>query len=251
MRRVQLIVAYDGTNFHGFAKQNHAATIQGTIEKALYELTKEKIDLVGSGRTDAGVHAKGQCCIIDTNTTIPTKNLVKALNGRLPKSIVIKDAMDVKEDFHPRFMAKRKTYRYQILTSSVNDPFVGPFSYFYPYPLDIERMQKAAKYIEGEHDFKGFCASGSSVKGTVRTVYSIEVRKVDDLIQIDICGNGFLYNMVRIIAGTLIEVGRGKKAPRCIAEMIEKKDRTLGGPTAPPEGLTLLEVYYDDALRYE
>lgn len=251
MRRIQLIVAYDGTNFHGFAKQNGAVTIQETIEKALYELTKEHIDLIGSGRTDAGVHAKGQCCIIDTNTIIPTKNLARALNGRLPKSIVIKDAIDVKEDFHPRFMAKKKTYRYQILTSHVNDPFIGPFSYFYPYKLDVEKMQKAAQYIKGEHDFKGFCASGSSVKTTVRTVYSIEVRKVDDLIQIDICGNGFLYNMVRIIAGTLIDVGRGKREPRCIAEMIEKKERRLGGPTAPPEGLILLEVCYDDALRYE
>ncbi|MEF9960182.1 MAG: tRNA pseudouridine(38-40) synthase TruA [Niameybacter sp.] len=251
MRRIQLIVAYDGTTYHGFAKQNNAETIQEILEKALYSLTKEKIEVISSGRTDAGVHAKGQCCIIDTNTTIPSRNLMRALNGRLPKSIVVKEAVDVKPDFHPRYMAKKKTYRYQILTSLVNDPFIGPFSYFYPYPLDVTRMQAAAKYIEGEHDFKCFCAAGSSVKTTVRTVYSIEVRRIDDVIQIDICGNGFLYNMVRIIAGSLIEVGRGKKDPAIIGKMIENKDRTLGGPTAPPEGLTLLEVYYDDTLRYE
>lgn len=250
MRRIQLIVAYDGTNFHGFAKQEHAVTIQGTIEDALYGLTKERIELVGSGRTDAGVHAKGQCCIIDTNTKIPTKNLMKALNDRLPNSIVIKDAMDVKPDFHPRFMAKKKTYRYQILTDKVNDPFIGPFCYFFPYELDVEKMQEAGKKIEGTHDFKAFCASGSTVKTTVRTVYSVEVRKIGQLIQIDVCGNGFLYNMVRIIAGTLISVGRHKMSPEQVLEMIEKKERSLGGPTAPPEGLTLLEVNYDDHLRY-
>lgn len=251
MRRIQLIVAYDGTNYHGFAKQNQTETIQGILEAALYSLTKEKIEVIGSGRTDAGVHAKAQCCIIDTNTTIPTPNLVKALNGRLPKSIVIKEGMDVKPDFHPRFMAKKKTYRYQILNSRVDDPFVGPYSYFYPYDLDLGCMEEAAKTLEGTHDFVAFCSTGSSVKTTVRTIYSIEVRKVDDLIQIDICGNGFLYNMVRIIAGTLIEIGRHRFAPSRMQEMIEKKERKLGGPTAPPEGLTLLEVYYDDALRYE
>lgn len=251
MKRIQLIVAYDGTNYHGFAKQEHTVTIQGTIEEALYSLTKEKIEVVGSGRTDAGVHAKGQCCIIDTVTKIPTRNLQKALNDRLPKDIVIKEVMEVKPDFHPRFMAKKKTYRYQILTDQVNDPFIGPFCYFYPYQLDIEKMQEAAKKIEGTHDFKAFCASGSTVKSTVRTVYSVEVRKIDNLIQIDVCGNGFLYNMVRIIAGTLISVGRHKMSPEQIIQMIERRDRSLGGPTAPPEGLTLLEVNYDDDLRYE
>lgn len=251
MRRIQLIIAYDGTDYHGFAKQEHAITIQGTVENAIYSLTGKKVDLVGSGRTDAGVHAKGQCCIIDIDTPIPTERFAKALNSRLPKEIVIKEARNVKADFHPRFMAKKKTYRYQILTSKVNDPFIGKYCYFYPYSLDIEAMKEAARRIEGTHDFKCFCASGSTVKDTVRTVYSIEVHEQDDIVYLDVCGNGFLYNMVRIIAGTLIDVGRHRLTAQTIEEMLEKRDRTLGGPTAPPEGLTLLEVYYDAALRYE
>ena len=147
MRRIQLIIAYDGTDYHGFAKQEHAITIQGTVENAIYSLTGKKVDLVGSGRTDAGVHAKGQCCIIDIDTPIPTERFAKALNSRLPKEIVIKEARDVKADFHPRFMAKKKTYRYQILTSKVNDPFIGKYCYFYPYSLDIEAMKEAARRI--------------------------------------------------------------------------------------------------------
>ena len=251
MRRIQLIIAYDGTIYHGFAKQEHAVTIQGTVEEAIHGLTGQKVDLIGSGRTDAGVHAKGQCCIIDIDTPIPIERFAKALNARLPKEIVIKDAREVKADFHPRFMAKKKTYRYQILTSQVNDPFIGRYCYFYPYRLDIEAMKEAARKIEGTHDFKCFCASGSTVKNTVRTVYSIEIQEQEDLIHIDVCGNGFLYNMVRIIAGTLIDVGRHRLTAETVEKMIETKDRALGGPTAPPEGLTLLEVYYDANLRYE
>lgn len=251
MRRIQLIVAYDGTNYHGFAKQKNAITIQETLEKAIYRLTKQNIEVVASGRTDTGVHAKGQCCIIDINTRIPTERFAKALNSWLPSDIVVKEAMDVKSDFHPRFMAKKKTYRYQILTSSTNDPFIGKYSYFYPHELDIKKMQDGARYIEGTHDFKCFCASGSTVKDTVRTVYSIEIRQIADSIQIDVCGNGFLYNMVRIIAGTLIEIGRGRFLPEDIKKIIESKNRNLAGPTAPPEGLTLQEVFYEDALRYE
>lgn len=250
MRRIQLIVAYDGTNYHGFAKQEQSETIQGNLERAIYNLTGQKVDVIGSGRTDAGVHAKGQCCIIDIETPIPTDRLAKALNGRLPGDIIIKEAKDVKDDFHPRFMAKKKTYRYQILTSPVNDPFIGKYCYFYPYELDLGLMQEAAKAIEGTHDFKGFCASGTTVKSTVRTVYSIEVKQIEDMIYFDVCGNGFLYNMVRIIAGTLIDVGRGRLSVEVIQQMIDKRDRALGGPTAPPEGLTLLEVYYNDELRY-
>lgn len=251
MRRIQLIVAYDGTDFHGFARQEHAVTVQGTLEEAIFNLTGQRVEVIGSGRTDAGVHARNQCCIVDIKTPIPTSRLAKALNGRLPQDIVIKEVMDVKADFHPRYMAKKKTYRYQILTSPVNDPFIGKYCYFYPYTLDIEKMQEAARAIEGTHDFKCFCASGSSVKNTVRTVYSIQVKKEGDLISVDICGNGFLYNMVRIIVGTLIEIGRGKLPKENVKIMIEQKDRTLGGPTAPPEGLTLVEVDYDDHLRYE
>lgn len=251
MRRIQLIVAYDGTDFHGFAKQEDTVTVQGTLEKAIFNLTGQVVEVIGSGRTDAGVHARNQCCVIDIDTPIPTSRLAKALNGRLPRDIVVKEARDVKADFHPRYMAKKKTYRYQILTSPVNDPFIGKYCYFYPYTLDITSMQEAVRAIEGTHDFKCFCASGSSVKNTVRTIYGVEVKQEGDLISVDICGNGFLYNMVRIIVGTLMEIGRGKLPKECFKDMIEKKDRTLGGPTAPPEGLTLVEVDYDDHLRYK
>lgn len=250
MKRIQLIVAYDGTKYHGFARQKNAVTIQEVVEREIFALTKQQVELVGSGRTDAGVHAKGQCCIIDIDTPIPVERLAKALNGRLPSDIVIKEAVEVKADFHPRYMAKKKTYRYQILTSLVNDPFIGKYCYFYPYTLDIERMKKGASLIEGTHDFKCFCSTGTSVKGTVRTVYSVDLVKTDDMITIDICGNGFLYNMVRIIAGTLIEIGRGRFETEIINKIIESQDRGLAGPTAPPEGLTLVEVFYENELKF-
>ncbi|MGL5677491.1 MAG: tRNA pseudouridine(38-40) synthase TruA [Cellulosilyticaceae bacterium] len=251
MKRIQLIVAYDGSNYHGFAKQKNAVTIQETMEETIYKLTGQRVDVVSSGRTDTGVHAKAQCCIIDIETTIPVERFARAMNARLPKDIVIKDARLVKAEFHPRFMAKKKTYRYQILTSVARDPFIGKYSYFYPYPLDEAKMKAAAACIEGTHDFKCFCAAGSTVVDTTRTVYYIKVSKQDDLIQIDVCGNGFLYNMVRIIAGTLVEVGRGRFKVEDVAEIIKNKDRNLAGPTAPAEGLTLQEVFYEDSLRYE
>lgn len=251
MKRIQLIVAYDGTHYHGFARQNNALTIQEVMEKAIEQLTKQKVEVIASGRTDTGVHAKAQCCIIDIDMKIPVERFAKAMNHWLPSDIVIKEAKEVKSDFHPRFMAKKKTYRYQILNSKTNDPFSGKYSYFYPYHLDVKKMQEGAKYIVGTHDFKCFCASGSTVKDTVRTVYSVDVRQQEHIIHIDICGNGFLYNMVRIIAGTLIDIGRGRFQPQYMEEIITKLDRSLAGPTAPPEGLMLQEVFYEDALRYE
>jgi tRNA pseudouridine38-40 synthase len=147
-------------------------------------------------------------------------------------------------DFHPRFMAKRKTYRYQILNSHLSDPFLYKYAYRYSTSLNIDKMQEAARHLIGEHDFKGFCSAGTTVQSTVRSIYQVEINRQGDLIQIDVCGNGFLYNMVRIIVGTLIEVGRGKKDPQIIAKMLETKDRSLGGPTAPPEGLMMLDIEY-------
>lgn len=244
MKRVKFLVAYDGTNYHGFAKQKNAKTIQEVLEKAIFELTKQHIEVIGSGRTDTGVHAKGQCCIVDLETSIPIERLGKALNSKLPEDIVVRELEEVQSDFHPRFCVKKKTYRYQILNSPQKDPFVGRYAYFYPYELDIEKMKEAAKYIVGTHDFKCFCASGATVKTTERTVYSLEITKIDDMIQIDICGNGFLYNMVRIIAGTLIEIGRGKISPNLVHEMIKSKDRMKAGPTAPPTGLMMLDIKY-------
>lgn len=244
MKRIKFLVAYDGTNYHGFAKQKNAKTIQETLEKAIFELTKQHVDVEGSGRTDTGVHAKGQCCIIDIETSIPIERLGKALNSKLPNDIVVRDVEEVSTDFHPRFSVKKKTYRYQILNSLQNDPFMSKYVYFYPYKLDVELMKEAAKYIVGTHDFNCFCSAGATTQTTIRTVYSLEINQKDDIIQVDICGNGFLYNMVRIIVGTLIEVGRGKIAPESMGKIIESADRKLAGPTAPPMGLMMFDIKY-------
>lgn len=244
MKRLKFIVAYDGTNYHGFAKQPNAETIQETIQQAIYKLTQQHVEVIGSGRTDTGVHARGQCCIIDIETRIPVERFGKALNSRLPDDIIVRDVEEVTTDFHPRFGVKKKTYRYQILTSKVNDPFLRKYVYFYPTKLDIDQMRKAAKYIVGTHDFKCFCASGATTRTTERTVYSLEINQIDDLIQIDICGNGFLYNMVRIITGTLIEVGRGRIKPEQMENIINSKDRALAGKTAPPQGLMMYDIKY-------
>ncbi len=246
MSRFKVIVAYDGTNYHGFQKQNNALTIQEVLEKAITSIVQQPIEIIGAGRTDTGVHAKGQCCVFDAKTNIPEENLIKAINSRLPKDIVVKNVQSVQENFHPRYSAKRKIYRYQILNSKTCDPFLYRYAYFYPHTLEISLMQEAAKYIIGEHDFKCFCSAGSSVQSTIRTVYSLDVNKHDELVCIEICGNGFLYNMVRIIAGTLIQVGIKKLSPKEIQNIIDGKDRKGSGPTAPPEGLTMMEVNYED-----
>lgn len=252
MKRYQLIVAYDGTCYHGFARQkNTTETIQQKLEEAISHITNQKVEVIASGRTDAGVHAKAQCCVVDLETKLPVERMAKAFNSQLPLAIRIREVAEVKPDFHPRFMAKQKTYCYQILTAKTNDPFLSRYVYFYPHELDIKAMEKAASLIEGTHDFQCFCAAGSTVEDTVRTVYGIALKKEGELIRIEVCGNGFLYNMVRIIAGTLIEVGRGRLEPLQINKIIESRDRCLAGPTAPPEGLMLQEVYYEDRLRYE
>lgn len=245
MRRIKFIVAYDGTNYHGFAKQNNALTIQEVLEKAIFAITHEEVEVIGAGRTDTGVHAKGQCCVVDSMTQIPVYNLLKAVNSKLPKDIVIKEMIDVTKDFHPRYKAKQKTYRYQIFNGQTLDPFTYKYAYFYPYPLDVEKMIESAKYIIGTHDFKCFCSAGGGAKTTTRTVYSLDIQKIDELIQINICGNGFLYNMVRIIVGTLIEVGRGQIAPCTMEQIIASLERKKAGPTAPPEGLMMLNIEYD------
>jgi tRNA pseudouridine38-40 synthase len=244
MKRIKCIVSYDGTNYHGFAKQKNACTVQQILEEAFFTILRHPVQVVGAGRTDTGVHAKGQCCIVDTDKEIALRRLLKGVNSQLPKDIVIREMEEVPDDFHPQYLAKRKTYRYQILNGETPDPFWYKYAYFYPYFLDGDKMQEAATYLVGEHDFKAFCSAGSTVTSTVRTIYSIEFKKVEDRIQIDVCGNGFLYNMVRIIVGTLIEVGRGKIKPESIKEMLSTGKRELAGPTAPPQGLMMLNIEY-------
>ncbi|OON95409.1 MAG: tRNA pseudouridine(38-40) synthase TruA [Candidatus Epulonipiscium fishelsonii] len=246
MLKIKFNVAYNGKNYHGFAKQKgNISTIQSCLEASLYELTGKKVEVLGSGRTDTGVHARKQCCMSILDTTIPIERMAKAMNARLPKDIIVSNVEAADKDFHPRFNVKVKTYKYQILNQDYNDPFVKDFVWFYPYKIDLEKMKQASQFFVGEHDFEGFCSAGSSVATTRRTIYKLDIyNKEETLVNIDVSGNGFLYNMVRIIVGTLIDVGQGKTLVSDIPHIIESKNRKLAGITAPAQGLTLYDVKY-------
>lgn len=245
MRNIKLVIEYDGKSFNGWQKQPNKLNIQGEIEKAIYNITKEEVDLIGSGRTDAGVHALGQVANFKTNSQISIEKLPLAINSQLKNSIVIKRAEEVDERFHSRYNAKHKTYRYIINNSKCGTAIYRNLEYSYPFELDAQKMQQAAKYFEGEHDFKAFKSSGTSSKNSVRTIYKAMVKKEGEKIIIELTGNGFLYNMVRIISGTLLDVGLGKIKPEEIPEIIESKDRQRAGKTLPPHGLYLVEVKYN------
>ena len=228
----------------GWQKQPDKLNIQGEIEKAIEEITGEKVDLTASGRTDAGVHSLGQTANFKTESKIPIEKIPKAINSKLKKSIVIKSAEEVDEKFHSRYSVKSKTYRYIINNSENGTAIYRGLEYHIPMKLDVKKMQEAVKFFEGEHDFKGFKASGTSSKSSIRTIYKGEVKQEEERIIIEVTGNGFLYNMVRIIAGTLVDVGLEKIKPEEIPEIIESKDRTKAGKTLPPHGLYLLKVEY-------
>ncbi len=245
MKRVKLVVAYDGTNYSGWQLQKNAVTIEQKLNEALSELLGEEIVVTGASRTDAGVHSLGNVCVFDTNTRIPAEKISFALNARLPEDIVVQDSCEVNADFHPRAGKSSKTYEYRVLNRTFPDPTRRRDTYFYHYPLDVAAMQKAASLLEGEHDFKSFCSVHAQVETTVRTIYNCTVGKDGDIIKIRVTGNGFLYNMVRIIAGTLIEVGAGKRAPEEILEMLKRTDRCSAGPTAPAHGLTMIGIHYE------
>lgn len=244
MRNIKLIIEYDGKSFNGWQKQPTKLNIQGEIEKAIEEITGEKVDLTASGRTDAGVHSLGQTANFKTDSQIPIEKIAKAINSKLKKSIVIKSAEEVDEKFHSRYSVKSKTYRYIINNSENGTAIYRGLEYHIPMKLDVKKMQEAVKFFEGEHDFKGFKASGTSSKSSIRTIYKGEVKQEGERIIIEVTGNGFLYNMVRIIAGTLVDVGLEKIKPEEIPEIIESKDRTKAGKTLPPHGLYLLKVEY-------
>lgn len=244
MRNIKLIIEYDGKGFNGWQKQPNKLNIQGEIERAIEEITGESIDLIASGRTDAGVHSLGQTANFKTESKIPIEKIPIAINSKLKQSIIIKSAEEVDERFHSRYNVKSKKYRYTINNSKYGSAIYRNVEYHFPIKLNIENMQKAAKYFEGEHDFKAFKASGTSSKSSVRKIYKAEVIKIEDRIYIELTGNGFLYNMVRIISGTLLDVGSGKIAPEEIKNIIETKDRKLAGKTLPPQGLCLVEVNY-------
>ena len=247
MKRVKLVVAYDGTNYKGWQVQKNGRTVAERLNRALKELTGEEIQVHGASRTDAGVHAMGNVAVFDTEARMAADKFVFALNQRLPEDICVQDSCDVPMDFHPRCQKTVKTYEYRILNRKFPLPAYRLNTYFYYYPLDVEKMRKAAAYLVGEHDFSSFCAAGAQVKTTVRTVYSLEVLQAGALITIRITGNGFLYNMVRIIAGTLIRVGSGQWEPEQIPRILEARHRAEAGPTAPAKGLTLMEIRYPEA----
>ena len=246
MKRIGLVVAYDGTNYCGWQTQPNGITVQGVLNDTLSELLGEKIETIGASRTDAGVHALGNVAVFDTNTRIPGEKISYALNQRLPEDIRIQMSEEVEPDFHPRYCDSEKTYEYRILNRKFPVPTERLYSYFYHYKLDVDRMQAAANMLEGEHDFKSFCSVRTQVTDTVRTVYRIDVtRNADDIITIRVTGNGFLYNMVRIIAGTLMAVGTGHIQAEDMPSILEAKDRRAAGPTAPARGLTLIEMKYE------
>ena len=247
MRNIKLTIEYDGKDFNGWQKQPSKLNIQGTIEQAIKTITGEDVDLQASGRTDAGVHALGQVANFKTNSNIPIEKMSIAINCNLKKSIRIVKAEEVEERFHSRLSCKRKIYRYIINNSEIPSAIYRNLETHIPYKLDIEKMKQAVKYFEGEHDFKAFKASGTSSKSSIRTIYKAEVIKMpNNRIYIELTGNGFLYNMVRIIAGTLVDVGTGKIEPEDIEKIIESKDRTNAGKTLPPQGLYLVCVNYNN-----
>lgn len=281
-RRILLRVAYDGTNYHGWQIQPNAKTIEGELNRVLTQLTGEKIQVTGASRTDAGVHALGNVAVFDTASKIPAEKFSYALNQRLPEDIVIQSSLQVADDFHPRHCDCCKTYEYDILNRTFPLPAYRNTAYFLYGDLDLDAMRKACQAFLGEHDFASFCAAGAQVQTTVRTIYSLEVleqplavtgrgskpasevtgadpicqptetaaveqsqRSPERLMTIRVRGNGFLYNMVRIIAGTLVEVGRGHIRPEEIEGIIAACDRAKAGPTAPARGLRLVEIKYD------
>lgn len=243
-----LVVAYDGTKYCGWQIQPNGITIEEVLNRALTELLQEPITVTGASRTDSGVHAMGNVAIFDTMTRIPGEKISYALNQRLPEDIVIRESREVEGDFHPRRCVSTKTYCYKILNSRFPLPTERLYSYFVYYPLQEELMREGAAYLIGEHDFKSFCSAGSQVTDTTRTIYGIQIERQGEAITIRISGSGFLYNMVRIIAGTLIRVGLGAMPPSEVKEILDKKDRSCAGPKAPAQGLTLEKIEYGNKI---
>jgi len=240
MKRVMLKVAYDGTNYHGWQIQPNVVTIESVLNSQLSALLNEDIKVIGASRTDTGVHALGNIAVFDTNARMPAEKISYALNQRLPEDIRIQLSKEVASDFHPRHQNSKKTYEYKILNCEFPMPVYRLYSYFTYVKLDVEKMQRAASYLMGEHDFKSFCSTKTAVETTVRTIYEIKVEKPQEMIIVRITGSGFLYNMVRIIVGTLVEAGKGNIAPECMTDILKACDREKAGPTLPACGLTLI-----------
>ncbi|OPX84395.1 MAG: tRNA pseudouridine synthase A [Pelotomaculum sp. PtaB.Bin104] len=252
MRNIKVIIAYDGTNYHGFQEQRGTKykTIQGVIEEKLAALAKKSVQVIGAGRTDAGVHARGQVInFLADGWPVPVNRVARALNSLLPEDIVALSAEEVPVDFHARFSSIAKTYRYTIYNGKFNSPFMRQYSYHIPRELDTGAMQKAAAHLKGKHDFSSFRALGTPVKTTVRELYRAHIAREEELIYIELHANGFLYHMARLISGTLIRVGLGKISPDEVAGILASRNSHKGGPAAPARGLTLEKVYYPQMIN--
>ena len=241
---VRINLQFDGTNYHGWQIQPGKPTVQGILSDAVYQITGERVTVHGCGRTDSGVHASGYVASFETNSTIPAEKIPFALNSKLPEDIICTSAMQAAPSFLANRSAVAKTYRYTVDNNEFPDIFLQRFSWHYKYPLDETKMQVAAVSFSGTLDFAGFASSGFYVKTTVRTIHSLNVEKKDNIITIDVTGNGFLYNMVRIIAGTLVYVGNGRIEAEDMPDIINSCCRQSAGITAPEKGLCLKEVFY-------
>lgn len=245
MRNIKLTLQYDGTAYCGWQVQKNAVTVQETLEEAVRRVTGETLRVTGCGRTDAGVHAKRYIANFYTEASVPTERFPYALNANLPDDIVCLSAEECAKDFHAKNSAIAKRYVYHIYCAPFGDAFYTRYAWHYRYPLDVEAMRRAARAFVGTYDFEGFSSARRTVKTTVRTITALSVMQDGAHIVIDVTGNGFLYNMVRIIAGTLVFVGNGKINAEEMPDIIASKDRTRAGITAPPQGLFLTEVYYE------
>lgn len=244
MRRIVLTIAYDGTAYSGWQAQANAVTVEGTLREAIRKLSGEDVVTIGASRTDAGVHALGNVVAFDTESPIPAENWRPALNSFLPQDIRVMNSCEAAADFHPRFDAHSKRYEYRIAMGPVVNPLRCRYVCGVHEELDLAAMQKGAEAFVGEHDFSSFCSAGAQTESKVRNVTKCEVYRDGGEIVIGVEGDGFLYNMIRILAGTLIDMGRGAKSPESMGRILESRDRTQAGPTAPPEGLTLIKILY-------
>ncbi|MGN0405507.1 MAG: tRNA pseudouridine(38-40) synthase TruA [Bariatricus sp.] len=249
MRRIKLTVAYDGTNYCGWQVQPNGITIEQVLNTAICRLTGEEITVIGASRTDSGVHAMGNVAVFDTESRIPAERFSYALNQRLPEDIVVTKSEEVALEWHPRYQNSLKTYEYHILNTKIPVPTKRLYNCFVSFDLNVNRMRQGAQYLLGEHDFAAFCCIRTNAKTTVRTVTDLQILQnplKPEEITIRITGNGFLYNMVRIIAGVLIRVGRGFYEPEKVLELLEGKERKREAVTAPPQGLCLMEIVYEN-----
>lgn len=249
MKRMKLVVAYDGTNYCGWQIQPQAVTIEGVLNRELSALLGEEIQVIGASRTDSGVHALGNVAVFDTESRIPGEKMAKALNARLPKDIVIQSSMEVPPDYHPRFQDTKKIYEYTFYNAPYDNPVTSRYHHFVYVPLDVDRMNEAAKYFEGEHCFISMCSSKAQVTSYVREIYECSVTRQKNYLIMRVMGSGFLYNMVRLMAGTLLEIGRGKKDPIWVKQILDSGERVTPGPKLPAKGLTLIQIQYPEDMR--